>query len=163
MQVDKARRIFSDLAEAHPHNRELMIQLYKVAKLNPEDAAIHTTANAILNLPGSDPTTVKILHDIFIDYVELVQPNVRLKPDQMMSLALRFAAQNYLDDAEKIVLYLTTRAASYPRNAEGLMALATHYRRTNNRQKAEKFLSLLVQCYPDSLEAQHARQAFEQT
>ncbi len=163
MQVDKARRIFSDLAQAYPHNRELMIQLYNVAKLNPEDTSVHTTANAILSLPGSDQATVKILHDIFIDYVELVQPNVRLKPDQMMSLALRFAAHNYLDDAEKIVLHLTTRAAGYSRNAEGLMALATHYRRTNNRPKAEKFLSLLVQCYPDSLEAQHARQAFDQT
>jgi len=163
MHIDKAQHIFSQLAEQYPNNRELMIQLYNVAKLNPENEAIHTTANALLNLPGSDQATVKFLHDIFIDYVELVQPGVRLKPDQMMSLALRFAAHNYLEDAEKIVLHLTTRAAGYARNAEGLMALATHYRRANNQQKAEKFLSLLIQCYPDSLEAQHARQAFNQT
>jgi membrane associated rhomboid family serine protease len=162
MDVDKAQRIFSELAEENPNNMDLMVQLYNVAKLNPQNEAIHAAANAILNLPGSNQTTVKILHDIFVDYVELVQPNVRLKPDQMMSLALRFAAHNYLEDAEKIVLHLTTRATEYARNPEGLMALATHYRRTNNRQKAEKFLSLLIQCYPDSMEAQHARQAFDQ-
>ena len=80
----------------------------------------------------------------------------------MLSLALRFAANNYLEDAEKIVLHLTTRATEYERNAEGLMALATHYRRTNNPQKADKYLSLLLQCYPDSIEANHARQAFGQ-
>jgi membrane associated rhomboid family serine protease len=163
MHIDKAQRIFSELAEEYPNNRDLLIQLYNVAKLNPKNDAVHTTANAILNLPGSDQATVKILHDVFIDYVELVQPNVRLKPDQMMSLALRFAAHNYLEDAEKIVLHLTTRTTGYARNPEGLMALASHYRRTNNQLKADKFLSLLIQCYPDSLEAQHARQAFDQT
>ena len=162
MQVDKAHRIFSELAEIYPNNVELMIQLYNIAKLNPQNEAIHTTANAILNLSGSDQATVKTLHDIFIDYVELVQPNVRLKPDQMMSLALRFAAHNYLEDAEKIVLHLTTRATNYARNPEGLMALATNYRRINNQLKAEKFLSLLIQCYPDSQEAQHARKVFDQ-
>ena len=161
MNANKARHLFSELAEEYPNNRDVMIQLYNVAKLNPENKILHARANAILNLAGSDQTTVKILHDIFIDYVKLMQPNVRLKPDQMMSLALRFAAHNYLEDAEKIILHLTTRATEYGRNPEGLMALATHYRRTNNHPKADKFLSLLIQCYPDSLEAHHARQAFD--
>ena len=143
-----------------PNNVDIMLQLFNVAKLKPEREALHTTANRILNLSNSDKESVKILHNVFIEYVELVQPNVKLKPEQMLSLALRFAANNYLEDAERIVIHLTTRATDYERNAEGLMALATHYKRTNNQAKAEKYLSLLLQCYPDSLEAQHARQAF---
>jgi membrane associated rhomboid family serine protease len=162
MEIDEARRIFMTLADEQPDNVDIMLQLYNVAKLSPQSEAVHSAANKILNLPGSDKATVKILHNIFIDYVELVQPNVRLRPEQMMSLALRFAANNYLEDAEKIVLHLTTRATEYERNAEGLMALATHYKRINNTQKADKYLSLLLQCYPDSHEAQHARQAFSQ-
>ena len=163
MNTDEAQRIFTQLAEEQPDNIDIMLQLFNVAKLKPQSDAIHSTANALLNLSGSDRATVKILHNVFIDYVELVQPNVKLRPEQMLSLALRFAANNYLEDAEKIVLHLTTRATEYERNAEGLMALATHYRRANNTQKADKYLSLLLQCYPDSLEAQHARQAFSQT
>ena len=162
MEIDTARNIFMSLAEENPNNIDIMLQLYKVAKLNPQHEAIHIAAGKIFDLPGSDETTVKILHNIFIDYVELVQPNAKLKPEQMISLALRFAANNYLEDAEKIVIHLTTRATEYERNAEGLMALATHYKRTNNLQKADKYLSLLLQCYPDSHEAQHARQAFNQ-
>ena len=161
MEIDKAKRIFVELAEEYPQERDILLQLYNVAKLKSETETIHATAAAIFNLSGSDQAAVKILHDIFIDYVELVQPNVRLKPDQMMSLALRFAAHDYLEDAEKIILHLTTRATEFARNPEGLMALATHYRRINNTTKADKFLSLLMQCYPDSLEARHARQAFE--
>lgn len=162
MDIDKAQQIFTRLAKEQPENIDIMVQLFNVAKLKPQSKEIHSTANTILNLPNSDKTTVKILHNIFIDYVELVQPNVKLRPEQMLSLALRFAANNYLEDAEKIVLHLTTRATEYERNAEGLMALATHYRRANNTQKADKYLSLLLQCYPDSLEAHHARQAFSQ-
>ena len=162
MEIDEASRIFMTLADEQPDNVDIMLQLYNVAKLSPQTEAVHSAANKILNLPGSDKATIKILHKIFIDYVELVQPNVKLRPEQMMSLALRFASNNYLEDAEKIVLHLTTRATEFERNAEGLMALATHYRRANNTQKADKYLSLLIQCYPDSLEAQHARQAFNQ-
>lgn len=161
MEIDKAQRLFSELADEYPHDLDILLQLYNVAKLKTDSETIHTTAAAILNMTGSDQATVKILHDVFIDYVELMQPNVRLKPDQMMSLALRFAAHDYLEDAEKIILHLTTRTTGYTRNPEGLMALATHYRRINNQSKAEKFLSLLIQCYPDSLEAHHAQQASE--
>lgn len=163
MEIETARNIFTSLAEEQPDNVDILLQLYKVAKLNPQHDEIHTAAGKIFDLPGSDDATVKILHNIFIDYVELVQPNVKIKPEQMISLALRFAANNYLEDAEKIVIHLTTRATEYERNAEGLMALATHYKRTNNQQKADKYLSLLLQCYPDSHEAQHARQAFSQS
>lgn len=163
MDIDKAQTIFTKLAEEQPDNIEIMVQLFNVAKLTSKSETIHSAANAILNVSDPDKKTVNILHNVFIDYVELVQPNVKLRPEQMLSLALRFAANNYLEDAEKIVLHLTTRATEYERNAEGLMALATHYKRTNNPQKADKYLSLLLQCYPDSSEANHARQAFSQT
>jgi membrane associated rhomboid family serine protease len=160
MEAGKAQRIFSELAEQQPDNIDLMVQQYNVAKLNPAGDAIHECANRILNLPGADTITVKLLHDIFVDYVTRVQPNVRLKPDQMMSLALRFAANNYLAEAENIVLYLTTRQADFRRNPEGLMALATYFRRNNNKQKADRYLRMLLQIYPESEEASNARQAF---
>jgi membrane associated rhomboid family serine protease len=163
MEADKAQRIFTELAEQQPDNVDLMVQRYNVAKLNPAGESIHECANRILNLPGTDTATVRMLHGIFIDYVTRVQPNVRLKPDQMMSLALRFAANNYLEEAEKIVLYLTTRQTDFRRNPEGLMALTTYYRRNNQRQKADKYLHMLLQCYPESEEAANARQAFGAT
>lgn len=160
MESDKARRIFNELSEQQPDNVELMVQCYNVAKLKPNEEAIHHCANRILNLPGTDKATVKLLHDTFEDYVTRVQPNVRFNPDQMMSLALRFATNDYLENAEKIILHLATRVTDFQRNPEGLMALATHYRRNNNLQKADRYLSMLLQCYPNSEEATNARHAF---
>ncbi|HID49382.1 MAG TPA: rhomboid family intramembrane serine protease [Chromatiales bacterium] len=160
MDADKARRIFTELAEQEPDNVDLMLQRYNIAKLNPAGDAIHECANRILNLPGADAATVRLLHETFVDYVTRVQPNVRLKPDQMMSLALRFAANGFLEDAENIVLYLTSRRSDFRRNPEGLMALVTCFRRNNDRQKADKYLAMLLQSYPESEEASNARRAF---
>ncbi len=158
MELDKARRIFSELELEHPNRIEVTEQLFNISKLTG-DEAIHRYALCLINLEGPRALPVRQLHDVFIDYVERVQPNVRLGPDQLMSLALRFAAGGFLEDAEKIVLYLTTRKSDFARNAEGLMALATNYKRKNNRNKAEKYLKMLLECYPDSPEANHARQA----
>jgi len=158
MELDKARRLFNELFEECPDRTEITEQLFNIAKLTG-DEAIHDYALRLINLEGPRALPIRQLHDIFIDYVERVQPNVRLTPDQLISLALRFATSGFLEDAEKIVLYLTTRKSDFSRNAEGLMALATHYRRANNRNKAEKYLKMLLECYPNSLEAGHARQA----
>ncbi|MDZ7660991.1 rhomboid family intramembrane serine protease [Thiohalophilus sp.] len=158
MELDKARRIFKELRETYPNKIEVTEQLFNIAKLT-NDGAIHEYARELLE--PAQPRTIPIrqLHDIFIGYVEQVQPNVRLSPDQLMSIALRFSSGNYLEDAEKIILYLTTRKSDFARNPEGLMALASQYQRNNNRNKAEKYLNILLECYPDSREAGHARQA----
>ena len=159
MDAARARHIFRELAEEQPDNVTLMIQRYNVAKLNPADDEIHEAARRILTLPAADPATVKLQHETFVDYVRRVQPRVRLIPEQMMNLALRFAARGFLNEAEKIVLHLTRRLGDFPRNPEGLMALVTHFRRANNRQKAEHYLQLLRQKYPDSPEARHGQLA----
>lgn len=161
MEVDKARRIFSELEQQYPERSEIIEQLFNLSKLNPGDPAIHDYALRLINLQGSRALTTRQLHDVFIDYMERVQPNARLSPDQLIMLALRFAAGGFIEDAERIVLYLTTRKSDFQRNAEGLMALATQYQRQNNPGKAQKYLNMLLECYPDSSEALHARQALE--
>ncbi len=161
MDAPRARRIFNELAEEQPDNVTLMTQRYNVAKLDPNSDDIHQAALRILTLPGADEKTVKLQHDTFVDYVRRVQPNVRLSPEQMMNLALRFAARGFLADAEKIIVHLTNRLGDFRRNPEGLMALATHFRRANDRQKADHYLQLLRQRYPDSPEARHGQLSTE--
>ncbi|TDX99608.1 rhomboid family intramembrane serine protease [Thiohalophilus thiocyanatoxydans] len=157
MEFDKARRIFLELREKHPEKIEITEQLFNIAKLS-SDEAIHEYARELLDPDNSRTMPVRQLRDIFIAYVEQVQPNVRLGPDQLISIALRLSSGNYLQDAEKIILYLTTRKSDFARNPEGLLALASQYNRNNNHKKAEKYFNILLQCYPDSREAEHARQ-----
>ncbi len=161
MDAARARHIFRELAAEQPDNVNLMIQRYNVAKLQPDDDEIHAAARRLLTLPAADPVTVKLQHETFVDYVRRVQPRVRLSPEEMMNLALRFAARGFLEEAEKIIVHLTRRLGDFRRNPEGLMALVTHFRRANQRQKAEHYLRLLRQKYPDSPEARLGEAAME--
>ena len=158
MENEKARRIFSELEEQQPDNIELLLQMFNLEKLHPEQEGIHKYAKKIFELKNNDAATVKMQYEIFMDYVTRVQPNVRLKPELMLTLALRFARYDYLEEAEKLVLHLTTRATDFQRNPEGLMALVTHYQRTNNMSKANKYYTMLQEFYPESEEAINARQ-----
>ncbi|MGD8407749.1 MAG: rhomboid family intramembrane serine protease [Thiohalophilus sp.] len=158
MELERARRIFTELEEEYPKKPELMEQLFNIARLT-DNESIHDYAKFLLGSAHSQKIPVRQLHDIFIAYAEHVQPNVQLTPDQLMSLALRFSSGGFLEDAERIVLYLITRKNDFERIPEGLMALANHYKKNDNRKKSEKYLKMLLECYPDSPEADHARQA----
>ena len=105
-----------------------------------------------------DRSTVKIVHDIFIDYSSKAKPRPQLNPDILLNLVIRFAANDYLADAEKIMTYLMHAKRDLARNAEGLSALCKYYS-GKDKTKAAHFRTLLMQAYPNSVQAQHLSRA----
>ena len=158
MHIDEARGKFELLLQQRPGDINIKQQLYTTAKYNPASEPYHQYASQLLNLPGSDSTTVKIIHDTFTDYAAKAKPKPRWTPELLISMATRFAACGYLDDAEKIVVFLLKARADFTRNAEGLAALAKYYT-GKNKQKAEQYRALLLENYPHSPEAQHINKA----
>lgn len=158
MQIDEAREKFEALLKQRPGDINITQQLYTIAKYNPASETYHQYAAQLLNLPGADSTTVKIIHDTFTDYAAKAKPKPRWTPGLLISMATRFAACDYLDDAEKIVNFLLKAKADYAGNVEGLAALAKYYR-GKDRQKAEQYRRLLLERFPHSSEAQHFARA----
>jgi len=154
MQVDEAREKFESLLKQRPGDITLKQQLYNVTKYNPASEPYHQYAKQLLNLPGADKTTVKIIHDTFIDYAARAKPKPRWTPELMISMATRFAASGYMDDAEKLVNFLIKAKTDFTRNAEGLAAL-TKYFNGKDKEKMERYRELLLRLYPHSSEAQH--------
>lgn len=157
MEMDKAKAIFERLLTENPDNIDITVQLFNITKFKPAAKEFHQYANTLLNLPGSDRATVKILHDVYIDYISKTKPKVNA--DQLMSLAMRFASTDFIDDAEKIITYLIKNKKDFTRNPEGLMILAKNFRRLNHEKKSQQYLTLLLKIYPHSSEAIHAKQA----
>lgn len=160
MHIDEAREKFEQLLKQRPGDISITQQLYTLAKYNPASEPYHLYASRLLNLPGADSTTVKIIHDTFTEYAAKAKPKPRWTPELLMSMATRFAACGYLEDAEKIVNFLLKARADFGRNAEGLAALAKYYT-GKNRQKAEQYRELLLEKYPHSSEAQHMAKALQ--
>jgi membrane associated rhomboid family serine protease len=156
MKIDEAREKFEMLLKQRPNDITLKQQLYNVSKYNPASEPYHHYAAQLLNLAGSDRTTVKIIHDTFVEYAAKAKPKPRWTPEQMISIATRFAAAGYLEDAEKLVNFLIKAKPDFQRNPEGLAALAKYFN-GRDKLKLEHYRNLLFSMYPDSSEAQHLR------
>ena len=74
----------------------------------------------------------------------------------MISMATRFAASGYMDDAEKLVNFMLKAKADFHRNPEGLAALAKYFN-GKDKQKTDHYRNLLLSLYPESSEALHLR------
>ncbi len=154
MNMKAARQTYTELARDYPEEITVKLQLFNILKLTPDDPEFHSLALQLLKLPGADRNTVKILHDVFVDYAGKAKPKPQFNPDILITLALRFAAHDYLEDAEKLVNYLLQAKKDFGRNAEGLAALVKHYQGKDSR-KVEHYRTLLLQSYPHSMQAQH--------
>lgn len=153
MKIDEAREKFEALLKQRPNDITLKQQLYNVSKYNPASEPYHNYAAQLLNLSGSDRTTVKIIHDTFLEYAARAKPKPRWTPELMISMATRFAAAGYLEDAEKLVNFLIKARADFHRNPEGLAALAKYFN-GKDKQKMDHYRMLLLKLYPGSSEAQ---------
>ena len=154
MKIDEAREKFESLLKQRPNDLNLKQQLYTVSKYNPASEPYHQYAAQLLNLPGSDKTTVKIVHDTFVEYAAKAKPKPRWSPELMISMATRFAASGYMEDAEKLVNFMLKAKADFRRNPEGLAALAKYFN-GKDKQKTDHYRNLLLSLYPDSNEALH--------
>ena len=156
MKIDEAREKFEALLKQRPGDINLKQQLYNVSKYNPASESYQHYAAQLLNLAGSDRATVKIIHDTFVEYASKAKPKPHWTPELMMSMAVRFAATGYMDDAEKLVNFLLKAKADFQRNPEGLASLVKYFNGKDKR-KQDHYRNLLLSRYPDSSEAQHLK------
>jgi membrane associated rhomboid family serine protease len=159
LQVDKAKSVFRALQAAHPDDREVLVQLYKVEKLNPSTPEFQDVARKVMALPGHDAATVREVHDAFQDYVAASGGKPRLSPDQLLDLALRFTRARHLETAGQIVQVLLRGKPDLPGLDRALLALANAWRGANNPAKQRQYLDLLARTFPASAPANGRQQA----
>lgn len=157
MELDDAREIFEQLHTEAPRDRNVLLQLYNIAKFDPASDAYHRMAHRILALPGSDAATLKLVHEVYKEYVRIARPGFRFQGEELAELGMRFARAGYLLAAERIVAGLLQRNRPFPREAEALLALTLGFRRAGQTEKFQRSKTLLFERYPDSVAAQQLR------
>ncbi len=156
MNFKAAKETFEKLNAENPNDTGIKQQLFNIAKLKPDSEDFHQLAQQLMKLSGADRPTVRIVHDVFIEYSNRARPKPQLSPELLVTLAMRFAANDYLADAEKIMNYLLHAKSDFSRNPEGLSALAKYFT-GKDQQKASHYRQLLLQTYPDSIQARHLK------
>lgn len=157
MKIEQAHAELLQLQKSYPNDLTITQLLFSIAKFKPASEEYHALAQKLLNLPGSDKATVKIVYDTFIEYAAKAKPKPKWTPELMISLATRFAANGYLDEAEKLVNHVVSTMRDFPQNADGLFALAKYFN-GKDKQKAQHYRELLTQLFPESMQARHLNQ-----
>lgn len=152
-----ARQILRELDNDYPGNLDVHTQLFNIYKQNPDDEEFHFYANKILSVINISQLPEKQLFDIYEQYVTR-SVRTRLKANQLLALAVRFANGTHVEEAENIVDYLTQRKPENVKNAEGLIALLIQFKKSNQPEKFQHYYSILEQSYPGSKEYQVAQQ-----
>jgi len=157
MNIEEAKDKFEALAKDYPNDINIQQQLFGLAKYNPASEEYHQYAQKLLNLSGSDASTVKTIHDTYRHYASKAKPKPRWTPELLCNIAIKFAANKKLSDAEKIINYLCKAAENHPGNPAALSAL-TKYFNGVDADKSVLYKQKLLELYPNSDEARALQQ-----
>ena len=140
-------RIMNAMEQAHVH----------VDPFKPAKEQIKIIVEKIQEVLPISLEKIELAIRVPAEYAGKAKPKPRWTPELMISMATRFAANGYLDDAEKLVNFLIKAKADFHRNPEGLAALAKYFN-GKDKQKMDHYRELLLSLYPSSSEAQHLLQ-----
>ncbi|GMR08157.1 MAG: rhomboid family intramembrane serine protease [Gammaproteobacteria bacterium] len=157
MQYDKAAIEFKGLYEAHPENREYLVELYKAAKHEPGSDDYHFAARKIMSLYGRDPATINLIASTYREYINLCKSSARFTVDMLFEMAVRFSKNGYLDEAEQITRNLLKKKKQDERMPGILLALSIGYRKAGKEDLGKAYAEQLFRIFPESHEARHLK------
>jgi len=151
LRFDDARKLLQDLEQIHPNDVSIKQLRFAIAQYTPSTEEYHRLAHELLGLRGMDKATAKMIYDTFQEYASKAKPKPRWTADMMIDIVIRFAANGYLKEAEKLMATLLNSMREFPRNAEGLQALAKNYT-GKDKEKAQHYKQTLLDLFPDHAE-----------
>jgi hypothetical protein len=143
MKFDKARIIFARLYKQYPDNNVLLKHLFDIEKARPASEPYHRYAGLILAIPMKDVQTVKLQNEVFRDYVSRAKPGPKLSSDILLGLAMKFAASNYMEEAEKITGFFLNKQLNIKELSEIILLMVKRYKESNPK-KAKEYLAVLA-------------------
>lgn len=156
LKIEQARTVFEKLSHEHPDNIALLKHLYQTSKFNPDHPAYHAAAASLMQRAGDDPASVADAHAIYNEYAKLAKPSPRFTPALLLNLAARFAAMDYLQDAEKLAHYLIKKQPANTALPGIVLAVAKAHYRAGKVEKYRDYLKLVARLFPDTKEARVA-------
>lgn len=156
MKIDEAKKAFKELERKYPGDLRIQQQLFTIAKYNPASDDYHHYAHALLMFPGTGSKTVRVVFETYQHYATNAKPKPRWTPDLLANVAIKFAAGGNIEDAEKIANLLVTSVKEFKKNAEVLSSIARYYKNKDEEKQAH-YSNMLLELYPDSMEARQVQ------
>jgi len=127
LKLDKAKIILLRLYKEQPDNIEMLLQLYSLAKFNPDSDDYHRWSKTIFEIKEESKYENEIVVETFNEYLITAKPSPKLNVSNMTKLVKRFLKFGYLQEAEKIVLILIKNKVKNIELMESLKILIDKY------------------------------------
>jgi membrane associated rhomboid family serine protease len=156
LRIDEARQALRRLADADPRDLLIVGRYYQVARHAPGSEDFHHAAALIFALPDTHPGSSELIHQSFVEYLQLAKPTVRFSVRQLIALIRRLARSGHADDAERLTRVLARRAPQEPQLPSLLLLVAEAFRRADRHDLRDATLARLRAEFPDSEAARDA-------
>ncbi|HTZ00112.1 MAG TPA: rhomboid family intramembrane serine protease, partial [Rhodocyclaceae bacterium] len=156
MQLATARDAYGRLIKQRPSDSEALARYFNLAKLTPADEHFHRAARYVFAQEASDPVTEGQVHKAFVAYWETAKPRPLLTPDQMARLAIRFARNGELADAERLASLLLRQDSTHHALPAVLLGLVRAELQRSRREQAAEHGRTLMTRFSGSAEARVA-------
>lgn len=156
LRLDEARQALRRLADAHPRDLLIVGRYYRVARNTPHSDDYHHAAALVFALPDAHPATADLVHETFVDYLQLAKPMVRFSIGQLLVLIRRLARSGHADDAERLSRVLAARAPQQAELPGLLLIVAEAFRRAGDATRCDDVIARLQRDFPRSDAARNA-------
>lgn len=160
LDMETGRQLLEQVLAKEPDNIDALTHLFNVYKLDPEDEKFHRVAQKLIFELTRSYNTYEKAHAIYQEYIRHTG-RPRLSSQLYIQLSIMFAATGHLENAVKIITMLLKKVPEAPGVPTALLKLARAYRQNGMAVKGQKCLRLICNKYPDSSEAQVARNSLQ--
>ena len=160
LDMTAGRLVLKEVLAKDPENIDALTHLFHVDKLDPESERFHETAKKLIFQLSRSYHTYEKAHHIYREYIRHTR-HPRLTPQLYAQLSAIFAASGHVESAVKILTLLLKKVPHSQGIPGALLKLANAYRQKGMAAKGQKCLLLICQKYPESTEAQVARESLQ--
>lgn len=140
LKIDDALRYYCKLVRLQPQNGEFVSTYFNLAKRLPDSEHFHRAARYVFRLEGE--AAGPVIFDNYRIYVQTAKPP-QLPPDLLQRVALRFARDDRLQEAERATRLLLRVAPEHSGLPTLLLALVQSALKKRQHDKALEFRHIL--------------------
>ena len=158
LDMEAGGRLLEQVLAKKPGHLETMIHLFNVRKTDPQDPRFHKIATILLERLTQGSDNYQPAMRIFDEYTRLTG-HPRLSANLYLKMIPILSGLGAPEKAECILKMFLKQKPDFPGIPTALLKLAGGYRQKGIKKKYQSCLQLLGRNYPNSSEAQIARQS----
>ena len=157
LEIEEARVFLMEILSKDPENKDALVHLFNLEKLAPHNQTFHQVAARLLRFYCNRREDHRKAYDFYQEYTGLTE-KPKLVTGSVYPPGFRIFRNRGNRLSEKIFQMLLQKKPSQPGIKEGLLKLADAERSKGNLTQWKKYLTIVCQKYPETIEAGIAKQ-----